>query len=76
MGVCFDEPAGLTDGSVKGVRYFECPGENYGSFVRGKNLSVGDFPERDLLDDESEDEEESGETAEATAAGDNDDDEM
>ena len=25
--------------------------------MRGKNISVGDYPERDILDDDSEDEE-------------------
>mmetsp|Transcript_24670 Transcript_24670/g.36350 ORF Transcript_24670/g.36350 Transcript_24670/m.36350 type:complete len:290 (+) Transcript_24670:72-941(+) len=56
VGVKFDEPCGLTNGTVKGVRYFDCE-ENYGSFVRGKNVTVGDFPERDLLDSDSEDDE-------------------
>ena len=58
VGVIFDEPVGRADGSVKGgKRYFEAePG--YGGFVRGKNVQVGDFPERDILDelDGSEDE--------------------
>ena len=58
----FDEPSGMTNGTVKGVRYFDCE-ENYGSFVRGKNVTVGDFPERDLLDSDEEggDAEEQGE---------------
>jgi tubulin-folding cofactor B len=59
VGVKFDEPVGLTDGVVKGVPYFQCePG--YGSFVRGKNVTVGDFPERDLLDDDEEEDGEEG----------------
>jgi dynactin complex subunit len=46
---------------VKGTRYFECE-ENYGSFVRGKNMKVGDYPVRDLLDsDDDDDEVEQGE---------------
>uniref|UniRef100_A0A7S4JYB2 CAP-Gly domain-containing protein n=1 Tax=Odontella aurita TaxID=265563 RepID=A0A7S4JYB2_9STRA len=58
-GVIFDEPVGKADGSVKGgKRYFEAsPG--FGGFVRGKNLAVGDFPERDIMDEldsDSEDE--------------------
>jgi tubulin-folding cofactor B len=71
VGVKFDEPAGLTDGTVKGVRYFECE-ENHGSFVRAKNFKVGDFPERDLMDSDEEDDE--GEKNKA--AEDDDDDEM
>ena len=55
MGVLFDEPVGLCDGTAKGVRYFECE-PNYGSFLRGKNIVCGDFPERDLLDEEDEEE--------------------
>ena len=56
VGVVFDEPVGLTNGTVKGKSYFEC-GESYGSFVRAKNLQVGDFPEKDLMDDDDDDEE-------------------
>jgi dynactin complex subunit len=78
VGVKFDEPAGLTNGTVKGVVYFEC-GENYGSFVRGKNVTIGDFPERDLLDsdEENEDEEAAPNSKEQqAAAAEDDDDEM
>lgn len=53
----FDEPCGLTNGTVKGVSYFTCE-DNYGSFVRGKNMKVGDYPIRDLLDSDEEDDEE------------------
>lgn len=53
VGVQFDEPLGRNDGSIKGVRLFECsPG--FGAFVRGKNVTCGDFPERDLMDDDEE----------------------
>lgn len=52
VGVVFDEPVGKTDGMVKGgKRYFDAPGTKYGGFVRGKNLQVGDFPERDIMDE-------------------------
>lgn len=63
VGVIFDEPVGKTDGTVlKGGKrhcYFTAPGPKYGGFVRGKHVEVGDFPERDImdeLDDDSEDE--------------------
>jgi len=55
IGVKFDEPVGKADGCAKGLRYFDAqPG--YGGFIRGKNLLVGDFPERDIFDEDSEDE--------------------
>jgi tubulin-specific chaperone B len=53
VGVRFDEPVGLSNGTVKGVQIFECM-DGYGGFIRGKNVEVGDFPERDLLDDSDE----------------------
>ena len=56
VGVKFDEPVGLGDGSAKGTKYFECE-EGYGSFLRGKNVTCGDFPERDLMDSDCDEEE-------------------
>jgi tubulin-folding cofactor B len=57
VGVTFDEPVGKTDGTAKeGKRYFEAM-PKHGGFVRGKNIQVGDFPERDLFED-SDDEDE------------------
>jgi len=60
VGVVFDEPVGKTDGTVRGgKRYFDAPSSNRGGFVQGKNIQVGDFPERDIfdeLDSDSEDE--------------------
>lgn len=56
MGVCFDEPVGRGDGTVRGKRVFEC-GKGFGGFVRGKNVAVGDYPERPF-EEEDEDEDE------------------
>lgn len=50
VGVQLDEPVGKGDGSAKGSKIFECE-QNFGGFFRGKNVKVGDFPERDLLDE-------------------------
>ena len=59
VGVTFDEPVGKTDGTAKGSgkRYFDAM-PNYGGFVRGKNMQVGDFPERDIFEDDSDDDDE------------------
>jgi tubulin-folding cofactor B len=57
IGVTFDEPVGKTDGTTSsGTRYFDAM-EKYGGFVRGKNVLVGDFPERDILDEDSDEDE-------------------
>ena len=48
----------MNNGSVKGTTLFVCP-ENHGSFVRGSNVVVGDYPEIDPFAElEDSDEEE------------------
>ncbi|XP_050087105.1 tubulin-folding cofactor B-like [Anopheles aquasalis] len=49
VGVKFDEPVGVHDGSLEGKRYFQCA-PKYGSFVTLDTVEVGDFPPLD--DDE------------------------
>lgn len=41
IGVKYDEPLGRNDGSVKGVRIFECP-PSYGGFLRPDKVQVGE----------------------------------
>lgn len=55
VGVKFDEPVGKTDGTCGAKRYFDAM-PKHGGFVRGKNVQTGDFPERDLFHEDSEDE--------------------
>ena len=58
VGVVFDEPVGKTDGSTPtGTRYFEAL-PKHGGFIRAKNIQVGDFPERDLFDEEDDSDDE------------------
>lgn len=57
VGVIFDEPVGKTNGTIHDKRYFEAPNDKYGGFVRGKNVQVGDYPERDIFDDDSSEDE-------------------
>ena len=60
VGVVLDEPVGHNDGTFAKTtqRYFEAQ-PKYGVYCRGKNVETGDFPERDIFDEEdssSEDE--------------------
>lgn len=52
VGIVFDEPVGMNDGTARGgKRYFYAKGPKYGGFVRAKHLEVGNFPERGLFVD-------------------------
>jgi tubulin-specific chaperone B len=58
VGVTFDEPVGKSNGTVGSNQYFDTS-PRYGGFVRGRNVQVGDFPERDdIFDDDDDDDEE------------------
>lgn len=57
VGIVLDEPVGNNDGTFpeNKKRYFEAK-QRHGAFCRGKNVSVGDYPERDIFDEDSEEE--------------------
>ena len=57
VGVAFDEPLGKNNGTIKGKAFFSCP-DNHGAFVRPDRVTVGDFPELDIDDLDSSDDEE------------------
>ena len=59
IGIQLDEPVGQNDGHVQDKVYIPNlpPGSRYGLFVRPHKVQVGDFPERDLLDDSDDDDE-------------------
>jgi len=54
IGVVLDEPCGNNDGSVKGVRYFECD-DKHGKLLKAINVKEGDFPDTTLIDLEESD---------------------
>jgi tubulin-folding cofactor B len=58
IGVVLDEPCGNNDGSVSGVRYFECE-DKFGKFLKAINVKQGDYPDTTMQDLEAEDDEES-----------------
>ena len=57
VGVRLDEPMGKHNGSFAGQTYFDAPPQ-HGTFVRGHHVECGDFPERDIFDNDSSSDEE------------------
>ena len=55
VGIALDDPEGDSDGSVSGVKVFQCNGPKFGIFVRPTDAKYGDFPP---IDDFDEDEDE------------------
>ena len=53
MGLHLDDPAGNCNGTIAGTEYFACP-ENYGLFMRPKDIEIGDFPKEDDFDMEQD----------------------
>ena len=47
IGIQLDEPWGNNDGTVNGVKFFDCF-EKYGIFRRPNEIHVGDYPELDI----------------------------
>lgn len=50
VGIQLDEALGKNDGSVNGVKYFSCESKK-GLFVKKDKIQVGDFPEKNILDE-------------------------
>ena len=57
VGIELDEPTGKNNGTICGVQYFTT-NINYGAFVRGTQVDVGDFPVRDDIWDEDDSDDE------------------
>lgn len=49
VGVKLDEPFGNSNGTIKGVKYFDAY-DKYAIFVRPNALQIGDFPVLDFDD--------------------------
>lgn len=56
VGVEFDEPVGKNNGTIDGRRIYECK-QNHGSFIKPKQVEIGDFPEIDPFADSDDDDE-------------------
>ncbi|KAI5950734.1 hypothetical protein KGF54_003808 [Candida jiufengensis] len=55
VGIEFDEPVGKNNGDIDGIQIFICK-PKHGSFVKPKQVEIGDFPELNPFDDMDEDE--------------------
>lgn len=53
VGIEFDEPVGKNNGYLDNVKIFDCR-DKHGSFVKPKQVEVGDFPEIDPFSDDEE----------------------
>lgn len=53
VGIAFDEPVGKNDGLIGDLRLFEAK-PKHGSFVKPKQVEVGDFPELDPFSSDDE----------------------
>ena len=50
VGILLDEPYGNSNGTVKGITYFNASSDKYATFVRPDQIEVGDFPVLDIDD--------------------------
>ena len=53
VGVQLDEPTGDSDGSFKGTKFFESTDKS-ATFVRPNELAIGDYPEKDIFDEDED----------------------
>ncbi|KAI5966719.1 uncharacterized protein KGF55_000128 [Candida pseudojiufengensis] len=53
VGIEFDEPVGKNNGDIDGIQIFVCK-PKHGSFVKPKQVEVGDFPEIDPFDEDDD----------------------
>jgi tubulin-folding cofactor B len=55
IGIELDEPTGKHDGIIHGKRYFQTKPKS-AAFAKPHQVAVGDYPERDPLDEDSDEE--------------------
>ena len=49
VGIELDDSLGDHNGNIQGTQYFQCP-VGHGTFVRPKEVTVGDFPPESTFD--------------------------